>query len=136
MEFVDPRPRRARIGTTRVVAGPCGHRARQHLALELLADSERWWSLEFVELNPVIVRHNKTLMLGVEMLLSGLRERLCSKHRRAKLKHCLTYRGTDDHEKTRLRVERYCFGRRTFRRTRSFPCSEPGLGEARRSIRI
>jgi arginase len=47
-----------------------------HLALEMIADSEAMVSLEVVEINPVIDLHNKTALLGVEMLLSGLGKKI------------------------------------------------------------
>jgi arginase len=47
-----------------------------HLALEMIADSEAMVSLEVVEINPVIDLHNKTALLGVEMVLSGLGKKI------------------------------------------------------------
>jgi arginase len=46
------------------------------LALEMIADSEAMVSLEVVEINPVIDLHNKTALLGVEMVLSGLGKKI------------------------------------------------------------
>ena len=47
-----------------------------HLALEMIADSKLMVSLEVVEINPVIDLHNKTALLGVEMVCSGLGKRI------------------------------------------------------------
>ena len=47
-----------------------------HLAMEMIADSEAMVSLEIVEINPVIDLHNKTALLGVEMLLSALGKKI------------------------------------------------------------
>ncbi|HEX9760863.1 MAG TPA: arginase family protein, partial [Candidatus Acidoferrales bacterium] len=47
-----------------------------HLAMEMIADSEAMLSLEVVEINPVIDLHNKTAMLGVELVLSGLGKKI------------------------------------------------------------
>jgi arginase len=47
-----------------------------HLALEMIADSEAMVSLEVVEINPVIDEHNKTAILGVELILSGLGKKI------------------------------------------------------------
>jgi len=47
-----------------------------HLAMEMIADSEATVSIEVVEINPVIDLHNKTAILGVELLLSGLGKKI------------------------------------------------------------
>jgi arginase len=47
-----------------------------HLAMEMIADSEAMASLEIVEINPVIDLHNKTALLGVEMVLSALGKKI------------------------------------------------------------
>jgi arginase len=47
-----------------------------HLALEMIADSETMVSLEVVEINPVIDEHNKTALLAVELILSGLGKKI------------------------------------------------------------
>jgi arginase len=47
-----------------------------HLALEMIADSEAMVSLEVVEINPVIDEHNKTALLAVELILSGLGKKI------------------------------------------------------------
>jgi len=47
-----------------------------HLAMEMIADSETMVSLEVVEINPVIDLHNKTALLGVELVQSGLGKKI------------------------------------------------------------
>ena len=47
-----------------------------HLAMEMIADSDAMVSLEIVEINPVIDLHNKTALLGVEMVLSALGKKI------------------------------------------------------------
>jgi arginase len=72
MDFVDPTDAPG-VGTP--VRGGVTYR-EAHLALEMIADSEAMVSLEVVEINPVIDLHNKTALLGVEMLLSGLGKKI------------------------------------------------------------
>jgi arginase len=43
-----------------------------HLALELVAESNRLDSLEVVEVNPVLDRENETARLAVELVASAL----------------------------------------------------------------
>ena len=47
-----------------------------HLAMEMIADSEAMLSMEIVEINPVIDEHNRTALLGVELVLSGLGKKI------------------------------------------------------------
>src|SRR5256885_8206650 len=47
-----------------------------HLAMEMIADTEAMVSLEIVEINPVIDEHNRTALLGVELVLSGLGQKI------------------------------------------------------------
>ena len=42
----------------------------------MIADSRSLVSFELVEINPVIDLHNKTAMLGVELILSGLGKKI------------------------------------------------------------
>jgi arginase len=42
----------------------------------MIADSETMVSLEVVEINPVIDEHNKTALLAVELILSGLGKKI------------------------------------------------------------
>src|SRR3977135_1629607 len=72
MDFVDPTDAPG-VGTP--VRGGVTYR-EAHLALEMIADSEAMVSLEVVEINPVIDLHNKTALLGVEMVLSGLGKKI------------------------------------------------------------
>jgi arginase len=44
--------------------------------MEMIADSKLMVSLEVVEINPVIDLHNKTALLGVEMVCSGLGKKI------------------------------------------------------------
>ena len=68
MDFVDPSDAPG-VGTP--VRGGVTYR-EAHLAMEMLADTEAMVSLEVVEINPVIDEHNRTALLGVELVLSGL----------------------------------------------------------------
>ena len=72
LDFVDPADAPG-VGTP--VRGGVTYR-EAHLALEMIADSEAMVSLEVVEINPVIDLHNKTAILGVEMVLSGLGKKI------------------------------------------------------------
>jgi arginase len=47
-----------------------------HLAMEMIADSEAMVSMEVVEINPVIDEHNRTALLGVELVLSALGKKI------------------------------------------------------------
>jgi arginase len=72
MDFVDPADAPG-VGTP--VRGGVTYR-EAHLAMEMIADSEAMVSLEVVEINPVIDLHNKTALLGVEMILSALGKKI------------------------------------------------------------
>jgi arginase len=72
MDFVDPADAPG-VGTP--VRGGVTYR-EAHLAMEMIADTEALVSLEVVEINPVIDLHNKTALLGVEMVLSGLGKKI------------------------------------------------------------
>ena len=72
MDLVDPSDAPG-VGTP--VRGGVTYR-EAHLAMEMIADSEAMVSLEVVEINPVIDLHNKTALLGVEMVLSGLGKKI------------------------------------------------------------
>src|SRR5205807_4751591 len=68
MDLIDPADAPG-VGTP--VRGGITYR-EAHLAMEMIADSEAMASLEVVEINPVIDLHNKTAVLGVEMVLSAV----------------------------------------------------------------
>jgi len=72
MDFVDPSDAPG-VGTP--VRGGVTYR-EAHLAMEMIADSEAMVSLEIVEINPVIDEHNRTALLGVELMLSGLGKKI------------------------------------------------------------
>ncbi len=72
MDFVDPSDAPG-VGTP--VRGGVTYR-EAHLAMEMIADSEAMVSMEIVEINPVIDEHNRTALLGVELVLSGLGKRI------------------------------------------------------------
>jgi arginase len=72
MDFVDPADAPG-VGTP--VRGGATYR-EAHLAMEMLSDSEAMASLEVVEINPVIDEHNRTALLGVELILSGLGKKI------------------------------------------------------------
>jgi len=72
MDFVDPSDAPG-VGTP--VRGGVTYR-EAHLAMEMIADSEAMASLEVVEINPVIDEHNRTALLGVELVLSGLGQKI------------------------------------------------------------
>ena len=72
MDFVDPTDAPG-VGTP--VRGGVTYR-ESHLAMEMIADSKSMVSLEIVEINPVIDLHNKTALLGVEMMLSALGKKI------------------------------------------------------------
>jgi arginase len=72
MDLVDPEDAPG-VGTP--VRGGITYR-EAHLAMEMIADSEAMASLEIVEINPVIDLHNKTALLGVEMVLSALGKKI------------------------------------------------------------
>jgi arginase len=72
MDFVDPSDAPG-VGTP--VRGGVTYR-EAHLAMEMIADSEAMVSMEVVEINPVIDEHNRTALLGVELVLSGLGKKI------------------------------------------------------------
>lgn len=72
MDFVDPSDAPG-VGTS--VRGGVTYR-EAHLAMEMIADTEAMASLEIVEINPVIDEHNRTALLGVELVLSGLGKKI------------------------------------------------------------
>jgi arginase len=72
MDFVDPSDAPG-VGTP--VRGGVTYR-EAHLAMEMIADSEAMASFEIVEINPVIDEHNRTALLGVELLLSALGKKI------------------------------------------------------------
>jgi arginase len=72
MDFVDPSDAPG-VGTP--VRGGVTYR-EAHLAMEMIADPEAMVSLEVVEINPVIDEHNRTALLGVELVLSGLGKKI------------------------------------------------------------
>jgi arginase len=72
MDFVDPIDAPG-VGTP--VRGGITYR-ESHLAMEMIADSRALVSLEVVEINPVIDVHNMTALLGVEMMLSALGQKI------------------------------------------------------------
>ncbi len=47
-----------------------------HLALEIIADSNKMLSLEVVEVNPVLDEHNRTAELAVELISSALGKKI------------------------------------------------------------
>lgn len=61
------------VGTP--VLGGLGYR-ETHLAMEMLAASERLCSMDVVEVNPVLDNHNETARLAVEFVLSALGKRI------------------------------------------------------------
>jgi arginase len=72
MDFVDPSDAPG-VGTP--VRGGATYR-EAHLAMEMIADTEAMTSLEVVEINPVIDEHNRTALLGVELVLSALGKKI------------------------------------------------------------
>jgi arginase len=72
MDFVDPSDAPG-VGTP--VRGGVTYR-EAHLAMEMIADSEAMASLEVVEINPVIDEHNRTALLGVELVSSALGKKI------------------------------------------------------------
>lgn len=72
MDFVDPSDAPG-VGTP--VRGGATYR-EAHLAMEMIADSDAMVSMEVVEINPVIDEHNRTALLGVELILSGLGQKI------------------------------------------------------------
>jgi arginase len=72
MDFVDPADAPG-VGTP--VRGGVTYR-EAHLAMEMIADTEALVSLEVVEINPVIDEHNRTALLGAELVCSALGKKI------------------------------------------------------------
>ena len=72
LDVVDPQV--APGGGTPVLGGVTYRES--HLAMEMVADSQRMISLELVEVNPVIDLQNATGLLGVELISSALGKRI------------------------------------------------------------
>src|SRR5215471_13040807 len=72
MDFVDPADAPG-VGTP--VRGGVTYR-EAHLAMEMIADSEAMLSMEVVEINPILDEHNRTALLGVELVLSALGQKI------------------------------------------------------------
>ena len=72
MDFVDPSDAPG-VGTP--VRGGVTYR-EAHLAMEMIADTESMASLDVVEINPILDEHNRTALLGVELVLSGLGQKI------------------------------------------------------------
>jgi arginase len=72
MDFVDPADAPG-VGTP--VRGGVTYR-EAHLAMEMIADTEAMVSLEVVEINPILDEHNRTALLGVELVLSALGQKI------------------------------------------------------------
>jgi arginase len=47
-----------------------------HLAMEMVAESERLTSLDMVEVNPILDHHNQTAILATELALSAVGKRI------------------------------------------------------------
>jgi arginase len=61
------------VGTA--VRGGLSYR-ESHLAMELIAESERLLGFDLVEVNPILDRHNATAELGCELVLSAFGKRI------------------------------------------------------------
>jgi arginase len=72
MDSVDPREAPG-VGTP--VRGGMTYR-EAHLAMEIIGDSGRMTSMEIVEVNPVIDEVNRTALLGVELVMSAMGQRI------------------------------------------------------------
>src|SRR5437763_2347472 len=72
MDFVDPTDAPG-VGTP--VRGGATYR-EAHLAMEMIADTESMASMEVVEINPILDEHNRTALLGVELVLSALGQKI------------------------------------------------------------
>jgi arginase len=62
-------------GTGTPVAGGLSYR-EAHLAMEMLADTERIIAMDVVEINPILGAQNQTAELAVELVLSALGKRI------------------------------------------------------------
>lgn len=72
MDFIDPAFAPG-VGTP--VKGGASYR-EAHLAMEMIADSNKLLALELVEVNPVLDHMNATANLGVELILSALGKKI------------------------------------------------------------
>jgi arginase len=72
MDSVDPREAPG-VGTP--VRGGMTYR-EAHLAMEIIGDSGRMTSMEIVEVNPVMDEVNRTALLGVELVMSAMGQRI------------------------------------------------------------
>jgi arginase len=72
MDSVDPSEAPG-VGTP--VRGGMTYR-EAHLAMEIIGDSGRMTSMEIVEVNPVIDEVNRTALLGVELVMSAMGQRI------------------------------------------------------------
>lgn len=72
MDFVDPTDAPG-VGTP--VRGGVTYR-EAHLAMEMIADTESMVSMEVVEINPILDEHNRTALLGVELVLSAFGQKI------------------------------------------------------------
>lgn len=72
MDFLDPSFAPG-VGTP--VKGGASYR-ESHLAMEMIADTNKLLSLELVEVNPVLDHMNTTASLGVELILSALGKKI------------------------------------------------------------
>jgi arginase len=72
MDAVDPSEAPG-VGTP--VRGGMTYR-EAHLAMEIICDSGRMTSMEIVEVNPVIDERNRTALLGVELAMSAMGQRI------------------------------------------------------------
>jgi arginase len=72
MDVVDP-DEAPGVGTP--VRGGITYR-EAHLAMEMIADSNKMVALEIVEINPIIDVLNKTAILGVELAASALGKKI------------------------------------------------------------
>jgi arginase len=72
MDFLDPALAPG-VGTP--VKGGASYR-EAHLAMEMIADTNRLLSLELVEVNPVLDHMNTTAALGVELIQSALGKKI------------------------------------------------------------
>jgi len=72
MDFLDPSFAPG-VGTP--VKGGASYR-ESHLAMEMIADTNKLLSLELVEVNPILDQMNATATLGVELILSALGKKI------------------------------------------------------------
>jgi len=72
MDFLDPN---AAPGVGTPSRGGAGYR-EAHLAMELIADSQKLRSIEIVEVNPILDVQNQTATLAVELALSAFGKRI------------------------------------------------------------